>query len=138
LVLLLTAAPVTSRNKYNAVGWYDSRDEMVANVPPDQLNLSFYTHVVYGGPDIEHDGTIDCTPFSATTVGAVLRNRTKAAGAKMLWVVTDETASLVSNNTLRDRFLATALPVRGLVLYLRVSAVCFARRLMGGNHGKHA
>ena len=104
-LLLATGAPPRRR----AIGWYDSRDAMVANVPPEALDLSVYTHVAFDGPSFGPDGTVSCTRYTGD-VGATLRNRTLAAGSKMIWIMTDDTAKLLCSNCthVRQRFVSTA------------------------------
>lgn len=105
----LLVAAVGRPIRHRAIGWYDSRAEMIANVPPESLDLSVYTHVAFGGPSLAPDGTVQCTGYT-DGIGATLRNRTLAAGGKMIWIMTDETSKLLCSNCthVRQRFVATA------------------------------
>ena len=113
--LLLAAAAVastavaTALPRRRAVGWYDSRAEMIANVPAEALDLSVYTHVAFDGPSIGADGSALCSGYTSG-VGATLRKRTLAAGSKMVWILTDDTAKLLCSNCthIRQRFIATS------------------------------
>lgn len=106
LVVTVRTAPPPRRR---AIGWYDSRAEMIANVPPEALDLSVYTHVAFDGPSVAPDGTVNCTRYT-DSVGGTLRNRTLAVGSKMIWIMTDDTSNLLCTNCthIRQRFVATA------------------------------
>ena len=77
------------------VGWYDGRAEMMKNVPLEELNLDAYTHIVAeSGPSILANGSVecgaDCCGLRDGGLGEGLRNRTRAAGVKLQWLLSTE------------------------------------------------